>query len=98
VTVPIVRCGFGVRSSYAGRSATAQLAADWTIGVNGSVLRVRLSPATLLAGVKAAATVSLTWPTAASVATAPFCVAWVGMGMRDSFEEVTAFPAPVQSG
>ena len=45
-------------------------AADWTIG--GQRLGATVTATTVLVCVKAAATVSVTWATAASVAAAPF--------------------------
>ena len=52
------------------------------IVVNASVIRVRMSPVTVLVCVKAAAPVSVTWVTASSVVAVPFCADRVGMGMR----------------
>jgi hypothetical protein len=52
------------------------------IVVNAPVIRVRMSPVTVLVCVKAAAPVSVTWVTASSVVAAPFCADRLGMGMR----------------
>jgi len=50
--------------------------------VNVSVIRVRMSPPTVLVCVEAAAPVWVTWVTASSVVAVPFCADRVGMGMR----------------
>jgi len=50
--------------------------------VTAPVIRVRMSPVTVLVCVKAAAPVSVTWVTASSVEAAPFCADRLGMGMR----------------
>ena len=57
-------------------------AAVWMIVVNASVIRVRMSPVTVLVCVNAAAPVSVTWVTASSVVAAPFCADRVRMEMR----------------
>ena len=57
-------------------------AAVWMIVVNVSVIRVRMSPPTVLVCVEAAAPVWVTWVTASSVVAVPFCADRVGMGMR----------------
>jgi len=46
-----------------------------------------MSPATVLVSEKAAATDSVNWVSAASVAAAPFCAALVAAGKRDSFDD-----------
>jgi hypothetical protein len=72
-------------------------AADWTIGLNASVVPVTMSPAPTLVWDRAAATVSVTWAAAASVSAAPFGAAFVAVGMRGSLliDKVAVFPEPV---
>jgi hypothetical protein len=62
-------------------SSCALPAAVWMIVVNASVIRVRMSPATVLLWVKAVSSVSVTWVTASSVSV-PLCADRVGMVMR----------------